>query len=315
VTRAAKDMGAPATEFDWIEGDADIRVEVRGASADEAVAALDALRPRAAGLRSGFDPASAPDGYPLLGEHASGPVSGVAATFSYSTSQTSAPGLTVMTSTASAYPGYLRTWAGGRRTPEGAATEYQAGYGLLVGWPDGRQVIVQSRAAAPDVAELERIALGAHALDSSSAQSLAAATQARVAALAARGSVDIAGGTITQHGDGVFSGACLTVGDAAPVCSSPFDGGATTGAPDANLRAGSGVIDGQWYVFTASAVNAQFTVATDDASGRTLTATRGAIGSTTVSVLRVPDDVDAVQILLPVGDTQLGGAAFMRPVS
>ncbi|HEY5012676.1 MAG TPA: hypothetical protein VIK61_08215 [Acidimicrobiia bacterium] len=317
LARASKDAGDAPFEIDWIERGAYVRVTVRGATADQAVTALDALRPRGGSLMTGFEPASAPAGYPLLGERLM-PAPDVSATFEYSAAPPTTgatPDFTVLSDMAGSYPGYLRIWMAGHRAPDGTTVELDPGVGFYVAWPDGRDVVVESDANHPDPTVLEHIARSATKLDKAAAAALAAEAQARVDALPWLGDAPLASGEITLRGTGSATAVCFQVLGADPACSNPFslnagvDGGGSNGALPG--YAGSAAIGGTWYVFVAASAEPSFSV--NGGRDTALPAETGRIGDTHVAVVAVPDGVDHVEVLVPTGPGQGAGTGFSRP--
>jgi hypothetical protein len=312
VTRASKDAGDAPFEIDWIEAGAYVRVTVRGASVAQAVAALDALQARGSSLMTGFDPASVPTGYPLLGERlTSGP--DVSATFEYSAAPPDShatPDFTVVTDVAGSYPGYLRTWIAGHRAADGTTVELDPGVGYYVAWPDGRDVIVQSGAGNTDLTVLEQIVRSAKTLDASSAAALAAAAQARVASLPWFGSAPMTAGQISLYGTGSPTAVCLQLRGADIACSNPFASDASTSGSLPGY-AGSAVIDGHWYVFVAA--SAEPSITENGGRNTELPAELAQIHGTHVALVAVPDNVDTVQIMVPTGPNQAAGTGFRRP--
>jgi hypothetical protein len=330
VTRASKDAGVDTFEIDWIEGDAMVRVTVRGASVDEAVAALDALRPRGSSVVSGYDAASAPGRFPSLGDHpAASGANNVSATFEYAVAAPTAgaqPDFVVRSDVYGEYPGYLRILIAGSRAADGVAIEFDPGVGLLAAWPDGRSVVVQSTAADPDVAELERIARSVGPLDEGHAASLAAGAQARVASLSLVGSASLPSGQIELRGTGSPTAVCLRVESFDPACSGPYtmptDADASNGSsPNTTVPGGVGgtlpgyggsaVIGGRWYVFIAA--SAPPSITTNGSPQVALPTETGQIGDMRVALVAVPDDVDFVQVLVPTGPNQSAGTGYPRP--
>jgi hypothetical protein len=317
LTRASKDAGDAPFEIDWIEGDASVRVTVRGVSVDGAVAVLGALRPRGSSLMAGFDPASAPTGYSFLGEHlAPTPGIDVSATFEYSAATPTAgatPDFTVLSDVTGSYPGYLRVWMAGRRAADGTAVEFDPGVGYFVAWPDGRQVVVESSAPDPDLAVLERIAGTVAILDESSAAALAAEAQARVAALPLLGTAQFADGDIELRGTGSPTAICLLVNGSDIACSDPFTVNARAGGSNGALPGygGSAVVLRQWYVFVAA--SAEPVISVNGSRSTALPTETGQIAGMHVALVAVPDGVDHVSVLVPTGPNQATGGGFSRP--
>ena len=319
VTRASKDAGDAPFEIDWIEGNGDMRVTVRGATVAEAVTALDALRPRGGDLLAGFDPAAAPNPFPLLGERLSPAAKpDVYAQFEYSSSDPTAgakPEFTVKSDVYGSYPGYLRTWMAGHRAADGTVVEYDPGAGFFVVWPDGRTAIAASSAPDPDLAVLEHIARSASVLQETDAAALAAEAQARVAALPVQGTTTLDAGVVDLRGAGSPTAVCVHVGAAAPACSNPFAINALDDASSGALPgyAGSSLIGGKWYVFVAA--NAAPTITKNGMPDGALATQTAQIGALHIALAVVPDGVDKVQIWVPTSENQSGGTGFTRPPS
>jgi hypothetical protein len=316
VTRDSKDAGTGTYAVEWIDGHTDVRVTVRGASVADAVAAIDALRARGTDLSAGFDAAADPNGYALLGEHiGTAPDDNVAATFEYAPETAGArPDFTVLTYTDDQYPDDLRVWIAGGRAADGSTFERDPQAGYYAAWSDGREVIVRARDANVDPGVLDRIAHSVTTLDEHDAAALAAGAQARLAALPSTGTVELAAGSVSLRGNATLGTVCLTVEGFDPACADPFvedaagieDGSALPG------HAGSAVVDGRWYVFAAAATDAVISQA-PGVRQYDLPVGRGAIGSTRVALVAVPDGVDHVNILVPTGPNGYGGGGFTRP--
>lgn len=317
VTRASKDAGDAPFEIDWIEGNGDVRVTVRGATVAAAVTALDALRARGSDLISGFDPAADPNGFPLLDERlfpAAKP--DVYAQFEYAAADPAAdgkPDFTVKTDVNGSYPGYMRTWMAGHRAADGTAVAYDPGVGFSVVWPDGRTITVASSAADPDLAVLEHIARSAAVLEEPDAAALSSEAQARVGALPEQGAATLDAGVVDLRGAGAPTAVCLHVDAANLACSNPFAVNALDDASSGALPgyAGSAVISGRWYVFVAA--NAAPSITRNGMPDTALTMQTAQIGALHIALAIVPEGVAHVQVWVPTSENQSSGTGFNRP--
>ena len=317
VTRASKDAGDAPFEIDWIEGNGDVRVTVRGATVAEAVTALDALRARDSDLTSGFDPAGDPNGFPLLDERlfpAAKP--DVYAQLEYAAADPAAgakPDFTVKSDVNGFYPGYMRTWMAGNRAADGTAVVYDSGVGFSVAWPDGRTVTVASSAPDPDLAVLEHIARSAAVLQETDAAALSAEAQARVEALPEQGTAALDAGVVALRGAGAPTAVCVHVGGANLACSNPFAINALDDASSGALPgyAGSTLISGKWYVFVAA--NAAPTITKNGVPGTALAVETAQIDAFHIALVVVPEGVEHVQVWVPTSENQSSGTGFDRP--
>ena len=160
VSATPKEAVGASVRISWTEGDAAIDAVVRGMSQADAIAFLDALRPRGASPLQGFDATT----LPLLGEQLTAPAAGRNLTYQYDTAAGRAPAdppaLEIVTQPNASYPGYLGLWIQGSRQADGSVTVRDPGWGLDLAWPDGRQILVNSR--TDDWARLEAVARGVH---------------------------------------------------------------------------------------------------------------------------------------------------------
>ena len=311
VTRSVVDADIALSEVEWIEGDTDVTVTVRGVSPDAAVLVLDALRPRGSSLMDGFDPADGTSSFRLLGQDlGTEPGAGVDARFEYSAASplaNSLPDYSVSSSSSAGLAGYLRVWLMGRRTTDGTTVDDERDWGVTVVWPDGRQITARTYPADHDVALLERIARSAMTLDDGPAATLAAEAEARVAALPVLGTATLPAGDIEFHGTAAPVAVCLRVRGSAPACGTPFQGRAfapTTPAYDVGPAFASAVIDGKWYVFGASRFVMSFvgnvppsTIVTPRFPSTTpLPSEKGTIDGVNVALVVVPAGTDSVTL-------------------
>lgn len=248
----AKDGGVGTQQFAWIEGDAEVTVIVRGGTVAQAVAILDALKPRGTRLLDGFDPGSAPAGITQLGEapRRSAPV--INASFAYGHNAIPLGGtadLAVWTTVGGSYPGYLRTWMAGSRAADNVAVEFDPAVGMIVAWPDGRQAVASSSSLGQ--ATLERVARSASFLEPAGARRLRDDLSRRLGTLPVLTSADLPSGTVALRGPGAPVAACLSVPRGGePVCATPVY--PQYQATARNGLAGSAVVNGQWLVFATA---------------------------------------------------------------
>ena len=308
-----KDAAGADLEIRWVEGDAEVTAIFRGVGQSQAIAALDALRPRSTHLLDGFDPASAPTGFAALGERmgADAQPTGVEAVFEY------APGppatdrstdLEVTTQTRSIYPGYFRTWIGGRRGADGVVVEpdaYDVYHLVTLTWPDGRSVMVQSTRS--DTSLLEQIGRSVESVTSGEAQTRLQSLRAQFTALRLAGSVSLGSAHVDLRMDGARKVLCATVGTATPVCRSS---GALLAASDSVV--GSILVDGRWFVY-AAAPGYTPTFGPPGEKGATFPAEVATIGTWHVALAQVPAAVTTVQGWIPTSLNQFSGVSFTRP--
>ncbi len=315
---AAKDAAGASSEIRWVEGNTSIVAIVRGASTARAVAVLDGLRPRNSDLLNGFDPTSAPADFGLLGERTTAQAAhtDVRTTFEYAGEKSAGPAPTatadieVIADTNATYPGYLRTWIGGSRSPDGLMIEPDA-YGpyqlVTVVWPDGRQVRVQATGLSPDT--LLQIAMSAKPLTTAESQSLVDDVDARLAALPTIGTATDSTATVELHQADAWVAMCLRVDDT-PVCSSNVSLLASS-----NGMAGDAELGTKWIVFAASP-NGQPTVSPSSGPLDDTTAFPGstaAVDAWRTTLVSVPATVDTVQAELPSSSSDWATVTFSRP--
>jgi hypothetical protein len=297
-----KDAASASGQLDWVEGNAAITAIFRGISANEAISVIGSFHARSANLLDGFDPASAPAGYGLLGEtQPTHGVNNVTATFEYTD-------LEVRTQTHAGYPGYLRTWIGGAKSDAGVIVEPDAyaDYHLVtLTWPDGHSVTVQGTNTDPPT--LERIARGIEQASPAQVATLLDQLNARLAGLPLLGSVTLPAGRVELRGDAPHVAVCLN----GLVCHTNVALLAPT-----NGVAGSVLDNDEWLVL-AAAPNAEPTVS----SGRggfgsgslPLPAQAATIDGWHIAVVPVPSGTDTVSISIPTGPNQSAGTSLTRP--
>ena len=317
---AAKDAAGASSEIRWVEGNTSIVAIVRGVSNARAVSVLDGLRPRNNDLLQGFDPTSAPSEFALLGERTTAQAehTDVRTTFEYAGKKSTVPATTatadieVIADTNATYPGYLRTWIGGSRSPDGLMIEPDA-YGpynlVTVAWPDGRQVRVQATGLSSDT--LLQIALSAKSLTATESQSLVEDLDARLAELPIVGTANDSTATVELHQAGARVALCLRVDDT-PVCSSNVALIAST-----NSIAGDAELGTQWIVFAASP-NGRPTVSPSSGPRDDTTAFAGstaAVDAWRLTYVTVPATVDTAAVELPLSSSQWATVTFARPTA
>jgi hypothetical protein len=316
----SKDAGAAPTEIAWIEANVEVRVTIRGMSVDQAVATLDALRARTDNLLEGFDPASAPPDRQLLGEQIGAnndkPRS-VHAQFDYAKDEPTAgatPSFSVRTDTAHAYPGYLRVWIAGSRAEDGAAVEFDPGFGAVVAWPDGRQSEALIGAVS-DAGELERIARSVKLVDVDHVNALYDGIQARLARLPLLSAVDLPSGRLELRGNGEPSTVCLRLASSRLACANPWTTPLTS-PPTPTGFTGGVTVDGQWLVFTAAKAPVSMERPRDVArppSEVDLKPERATAGEWQLALVAVPNDLDTVQVSVSTGANTTSGVTVRRP--
>lgn len=229
AVHASKDAGAAPQELSWIDGNVMFRVTIRGLSPADAAGVLDRLRPRTGDLLDGFDPASAPPGIELLGEHTqrsdAPPASDAYLVYG---SHAPVPGadaeLTVHSTTGYQYPGFLRTWIAGTGNRDGSES-FDPDIGLIVSRPDGQVTV-----GPPSLgrAALERVAKTVKMQDAADTQRAREALNRRLLDLPLVGRGDVGPVHLELHGR-----------DATTVCAST-EGGEAVCAPLMGIFSPSG---------------------------------------------------------------------------
>ena len=311
-----KDASGADIEIRWVEANTEITAIFRGVSNARAVAVLDGLRPRGRDLLTGFDPASAPAQFALLGERktADAAEQSVDGDFEYArtgAATNAAADIRVRTYTHAVYPGYLRTWVGGRRGADGVIVEPDAyaTYRLVtLTWPDGRAVTVQSTNA--DASTLERIARSIQLRSRAQADELVNALNARLATLPTLRAMALPTANVELHKDGPRIAICLRASGGAPFCRANV----ALDAP-ANYLAGSVLLDNHWLILSAEpAVQPDVTPGTNPRQSTSpLPAQTAVLANWHVVLVHVPADIDQVQVNVPTGPNQFVNANFTRP--
>jgi hypothetical protein len=311
IVADSKDGGAATRELDWTESGVFARVLLRGVTPAEAATALNRLRPRSANLLDGFDPTSARAGFGLLGEMTAGDAgSGVALGYGAGPpSPGGAPEAVMLASLGASYPGYLRTWIAGSRGADGVATSVDPGYDVVVAWPDGRQIVVET--AARDTDTIARSADTAVLLGVDALRSLRADVDRRLAALPLIGAADLASGRLELRGRAGPQALCLRVLNAAPTCTAAE--AQLNAAWEAGL-ASSAEVDGRWTVYAASPSLISLTRGTPFPSRRQpgLPAASTAVAGWNLVLATVPDGIDNVLVSVWSGN-QSSGETLTRP--
>jgi hypothetical protein len=311
-----KDAAGADVEIRWVEANTEIAAIFRGVSTSRAVAVLDALRARGSDLMTGFDPASAPPDFALLGERTTADAAekSIDAAFEYVRSGPAADSsadIEVRTQTHAVYPGYLRTWVGGRRGIDGVIVEPDA-YGpyrlVTVTWPDGRAVTVQSTNA--DAPTLERIARSIQLRSRAQADALVNDLNARLAALPTLHAVSLPTTRVELHTDGAHTAICLRVVDSAPFCRANV-----TLIASANYIAGSALLADQWLILTAAPTGRPTVTPSTNTLSNTssLPAQTATLGEWHLALVPVPPSVGQVQVNVPTQPNQFANATFTRP--
>jgi hypothetical protein len=315
-----KDAAGTSVQIQWIESNTHVMATFRGPSTDQAITVLNALRARDADLTDGFDPQTAPAGYGLLGEHSgTRPArSSSNAVFEYAhdgTGTGNAADLEVSTYTFKSYPGYLRTWIGGRLGTNAVIVEavpagpYRlASRSVIVSWPDESLAVIKSRTL--DMPTLERIARSVQPLSRNQAAQLANTLNARLAALPTVGSNLLATAQAELHQDGHRYALCLRVTKLAPVCRSnvgPLDGD--------NYIADAVVLGHQWIVFAASPTGRPTAAATltPPSKPAAIAAETATIRQWQVALFPMPPDVDQIRLKVPTLPNPFVNIDFARP--
>jgi hypothetical protein len=310
-----KDAAGADLEIMWTEGNTLVNAILRGVSQDQAVAMLDALRPRTTDLLDGFDPASARPGFANLGERlgvAANP-SGVQATFEYSSVPTERTAdLQVVTQTHSIYPGYLRAWIGGRRGADGvvvAPDAFDVYHLLTLAWPDGREVTMQSTRA--DAATLERIGRSIELTTVDEGQTRLRVQSAQLNSLPMVGTVSLPDATVELHSDGGTTAICVRVEHLAALCRSDV-----VIQPTADYIIGSFLLDSKWFAIAAAPgyeplVGPPVNLGAPRAAN--FPAQTATIGNWHIALVPVPASVAKVQVIIPTSPGQSAGATLTRP--
>jgi hypothetical protein len=301
---AAPKEGVETSEtISWNEGGAMISATVRGMTRGEAVAALDALRPRSADLQDGFDAGS----LPLLGETLAKRehTASVRGRFDYAPAPVvggDSPKLQVVTATSADFPGYLGFWIEGKREADGSVVKRDPGWGLDVAWPDGRQVLVYSD--TDDWSVLERVARSVKPVTEAELDELRHGVNARLAALPVIVSAGMSGQSVELRGAGAPAALCFDLG-AEKRCGSPYGqfGGGT------DEFSVSAIVDGSWRLVYASRVPVHINGA-DAPGGRDL-AQHVTVNGWDFAFADPPDDLSQVTIVSGPEYTQ--GMGLPRP--
>ncbi len=308
-----KDAAGADAEIRWIEGSTQVTAIFRGVSNDGAVAVLNALQPRGSDLSAGFDPASAPPEFGLLGERNGSERTDASAdaVFRYAPAD-GAPDIEVATFTHDTYPGYFRARLGGHIGAGGVVVQpdaYSVYHLVTLAWPDGRSVRVQT--ISTDASALERIARSVQLISRTQAQSLAEDVNARLAALPVLDTASLPSGTLEVHRTGQRIGICLRGAEGLPVCASDVGHAETS-----NAIAGSALLDGHWYIFGGAPdvdVIATVAGALPTPNPAPIPTQRATVGEWHVAVVPIPADVGVVQLTVPTAPNQFSGFTLTRP--
>jgi hypothetical protein len=282
----------------------------KGGGGGVGATALDHLRARSTNLLDGFDPASAPAGLGLLGETTPPTAPGVDAILAYGAHPaltSAAPDAVMTTSLHASYPGYLRTWIAGSRGPDGAAVEFDRGWDVVVAWPDGRQVLVQTQASDP--APFERSARSASTVGLDGLRSVRADVDRRLAALPLLGAADLPTARLELHGEGSPAALCLRVATSSPAC------GAFELRPTSDWATGiaaSAIVDGRWVVFAGSPSPVSVARPSVALGDHALPVESATAAGWNVVLAAVPDGLDQVEVEVTHGN-QGAGVELSRP--
>jgi hypothetical protein len=294
----AKDRPDDAWTLSWEEGDAALSASFRGMTQDEAVAALDALQPRAGG-GGGFD-VPAGGSLTVLDEVLDPAAPAAIGVFTYAEALPvgnvpAGPQLEVRTSAATGTKtlGYLLTWFNGSRDADGRARSSDAGGMLHVVAPDGLDVLADPGGTGVPREVVEQVVAGVAPATAADLTALWTEANERVAALPLVAEIALSSGTLELRGEA--RALCLRL-DAGRSCQAAMPAGvavAIDGTVAASFDAG-----GTWYVGAATTAVAP-TVDPDQPETES-----GADGTWEGLLVRPEADVDQVDVWF--GDTGVG---------
>lgn len=302
VAGSPKEAVGATDRISWTEAGAAIDAVIRGLTRQQAIDALNGLTLRTTNALDGFQPAT----LPLLGEQlASAPPSGERTTFSYGPADLAPgaePALQVHTSLHATYPGYLGLWIQGTRQSDGSVVVRDPGWGLNLAWPDGRQILVDSK--SDDWSTLENIGRSVQTVSQADTDATQKALTRRlerlsVAAQASSGPIDA-----RLHATTGPLAICAAIKQVNH-CGSPFS---TSGASPTDYVV-SFTNDGTWYVVVAAATPAEIRTY---AQGTTPDIAKHVTsGSWDFAIAAIPDGGD--QVLVSDGPDHLQGWGLSRP--
>jgi hypothetical protein len=221
--------------------------------------------------------------------------------------------LVVQTTSANAYPGFLRGWINGARQPDGSAEYVDPSGEIFVAWPDGRQVVVNPIGA--DVATARRIARSVKTVDAAEAASTAEALDTRLRALPLLQSTEIGSQRVELRGDGAPAALCLqSSGDDHCVSSSIALGSLQS----SSILAGS-FRDGARWTVAMAASSPPYLYSQDQLRGRPgspltpLPSQTALLGSLHVTLVVVPDGYDTVNLTTDTGSSLSFPVSLTRP--